>query len=92
MIITQVIIMFFNFLVIVFSNVLIPGMSQQDFEEAILTFDFLFNMSEQWLGLLLPWNIVRILLPIVIAIILMKELYDFTMWVIRKIPILGIGR
>lgn len=37
----------------------------------------------------LPWSYVVVLLRILLAIIIALELYKFLMWVLRKIPMLG---
>ena len=42
------------------------------------------------LGLILPWSIITIGVPLLILIVNMDKLYKAMMWIIRKIPMLGI--
>ena len=51
---------------------------------------FILRASEL-IDLFLPYNIAKTLLIIVIAIELGVELYHFVMWILRKIPMLGIS-
>lgn len=37
----------------------------------------------------LPWSYIVVLLKIVLGIIVALELYKFIMWILRKIPMLG---
>lgn len=52
-------------------------------------FDLIFdNMS--LLGFFLPLTTVKILIPLMLVVINFEHIYAFIMWVIRKIPVLGI--
>lgn len=42
------------------------------------------------LGLAVRWNTVVVAVPLLIAIINMQHIYDGVMWILRKIPMLGI--
>ena len=42
------------------------------------------------LGLFIDLNTVKIVLPIVLVLIEFEHIYDFVMWLLRKIPFLGI--
>ena len=42
------------------------------------------------LGLFVDLNTVKIVLPIVLVLIEFEHIYDFVMWLLRKIPFLGI--
>lgn len=50
-----------------------------------LAFD---NLS--MIGLILPWSIITVGVPLLIIIINMDKIYTALMWIIRKIPMLGI--
>lgn len=41
------------------------------------------------ISLIIPWRIVTIGLPIVVTIIAAKYLYLLVMWIVKKIPMLG---
>lgn len=67
----------------------VPGMP----EEFGLAFDFLAEMLENarnLISLVLPWKIVTIGFPILISIMFAEEIYALVMWLLRKIPMLGI--
>lgn len=52
--------------------------------------DFITRASEL-IDLFLPYSIAKTLIIIVIAIELGVEVYHFVMWIIKKIPMLGIS-
>lgn len=41
--------------------------------------------------LVVPWDVVKLGIPILIAIINMDKIYDSVMWILRKIPALGMS-
>lgn len=41
--------------------------------------------------LVIPWELIKVGIPILIAIINMDKIYDGIMWVLRKIPMLGMS-
>ena len=43
------------------------------------------------IGLFVRWQTVRILLPIVVLLVGAKYIYSLVMWILRKIPMLGIN-
>lgn len=47
-------------------------------------------MTTSVIDMLLPWSIVKVCLPIVIAVSNADKIYKFIMWIVRKIPMLGI--
>lgn len=54
------------------------------------TIDLIIDRSAEMIDLVLPYNIAVVLLGIVIAIELGVHIYHFIMWVLRKIPMVGI--
>lgn len=75
-----------------FSWLNLPNLSDYglDIDEALNTINYILSMTQSVIDLLLPWNIVRVCLPIVIIVSNMDKLYSMVMWIIRKIPMLGI--
>lgn len=53
-------------------------------------FDLLFQ-NVGLVNLAVPWNVVKLGIPILIAILNMDKIYDAVMWIIRKIPMLGMS-
>lgn len=51
----------------------------------------IFDNSESIIGLFIPWAVVNILLPIVIALELALPVYHLIMWILKKIPFLGVS-
>lgn len=54
------------------------------------TIDLIIDRSSEMIDLVLPYNIAVVLLGIVIAIELGVHIYHFIMWVLKKIPMVGI--
>lgn len=54
------------------------------------TIDLIITMGEGLLDLVMPYNIAKVLLEIVIAIEVGVKLYHFVMWILKKIPMVGI--
>lgn len=46
--------------------------------------------SQGIINLFLPWEIVKFGFPIIIVVMNFEHIYYFVMWVIKKIPMLGI--
>lgn len=75
-----------------FSWLDLPNMSDYGtgFEDAFALISEMLESSQGLINLFLPWDIVRFGLPIVIVVINFEHIYHFIMWVVRKIPMLGI--
>ncbi len=54
------------------------------------TIDLIIDRSSEMIDLVIPYNISVVLLGIVIAIELGVHIYHFIMWVLKKIPMVGI--
>ena len=50
----------------------------------------MFTNAENLIGFFIPWEIVKFGLPIVVLLLSAEHIYHFIMWVLRKIPMLGI--
>lgn len=75
-----------------FSWMDLPNMSDYGtgFDDAFALIGDMLESSQGIINLFLPWNIVKFGLPIVIIVINFEHIYHFIMWVVRKIPMLGI--
>lgn len=63
-------------------------------EEWTSAVDQFLDMVFQNVGLVdlvVPWDVVKLGIPILIAIINMDKIYDSVMWILRKIPALGMS-
>lgn len=80
-----------NVVFTLFSWMDIPNMADYGtgFEDAMSLISEILEMTQTVIDLLLPWEIVKFCLPIVIVIVNFEHLYNFIMWVIKKIPFLG---
>ena len=65
-----------------------------DFPESLVSslnrfFDLIFgNMSV--LGFFVPLDTLKVLIPLTIAVIKFEDIYTFFMWIIKKIPFIGV--
>lgn len=50
-----------------------------------------FNACFGFIDLFIPWTVVKVLLPIAVVIVSAEHIYSFVMWIIRKIPFLGMS-
>lgn len=76
----------------IFSWLDLPNMSDygDGFDNALGLISQILESTQSVIDLLLPWEIVVFCLPIVIVIDNFEHIYNFIMWVVRKIPMLGI--
>lgn len=73
----------------VFSWINIPGIGK-DFETAMSYIDLLFQNAQSLINLFLPWKIVTFGIPIIIIVENFEHIYHFVIWILKKIPMLGI--
>lgn len=88
MIIESIINMFISLFKSIFQHFNIPSLSDYDIDLSLIS-EFL-NSSQSLINLFLPWSLVKFGLPILLVVLNIEHIYDFTMWVLRKIPMLGI--
>lgn len=76
----------------VFSWLDLPNLSDygDGFENGIEFIDIMLGYAQNLINLFLPWDIVRFGLPIVLVVMNFEHIYDFIMWILRKIPMLNI--
>lgn len=75
-----------------FSWIDLPNMSDYGtgFDEAFNMFGEMLESTKGIINLFLPWGIVKFGLPILIIVLSFEHIYHFVMWVIKKLPFLGI--
>lgn len=74
-----------------FSAINIPGMPEGMSEQVVSFFNNTLNYAGSLISLFIPWSQVKIFFPILIVILSSEEIYKLVMWVLRKIPMLGIS-
>lgn len=76
----------------IFSWLDLPNMADYGtgFQEAFDLITDMLDSSKNLINLFLPWDIVRFGLPILIVVMNFEKVYNFIMWVVRKIPMLNI--
>lgn len=76
----------------VFSFLNLPKASEYgiDVNDVVTTVNDILNMTISVINLLFPWTIVTRILPLVIIVANLDKVYKFIMWIVRKIPMLGV--
>lgn len=75
----------------VFSNFNIPDIPDGMTEQILSFFSDTLSYAGSLISLFIPWSQVKIFFPILIVILAVEEIYKLVMWVLRKIPMLGIS-
>lgn len=75
----------------VFSVINIPGMPDGMSEQVVGFFNDVLSYAGSLISLFIPWAQVKIFFPILIVILSSEEIYKLVMWVLKKIPMLGIS-
>lgn len=75
----------------VFSVINIPGMPDGMSEQVVSFFSDTLNYAGSLISLFVPWSQVKVFFPILIVILSSEEIYKLVMWVLKKIPMLGIS-
>lgn len=75
-----------------FSWLDLPNMTDygSGFQDAFDLITEMLESSKSIINLFLPWQIVVFGLPIIIVVMNFEHIYNFIMWVVKKIPMLGI--
>lgn len=74
---------------IIFGWVHLPAVPDQ----IVLVVDRVFLYVKSGLGILwlfVPYELVKVMIPLVVAVVNFDKLYSFAVWVLKKIPVLGI--
>lgn len=88
MIVESIINVIFALIRIPFSLLSIPSLSDYDVDLSLIN-EFL-NSSKSLINLFLPWDLVRFGLPILIVVLNSEYIYFLILWILRKIPMIGI--
>lgn len=75
----------------VFSVINIPGMPDGMDNTIVEFLGSALNYAGSLISLFLPWSQVKVFFPILIVILASEEIYKLVMWVLRKIPMLGMS-
>lgn len=81
-----------SFLISCFSWIDIPSISDYgtSFNDALGLIGDILVSAQSLIDLFLPWDIVRFGFPILILVISFEYLYNFVMWIVKKVPMLGV--
>lgn len=68
----------------------IPGLDEDSVNSVLGFIDQLFDIAGDYIGFFIPWGVVSALTLPLIIILNAEHIYHFVMWVLKKIPMLGI--
>lgn len=88
MIVETILAFIYNLFSAVLSSIYVPSLP--GFNDVVVLVGDLLNQAQHFIDLVIPWDVVTTGLPILIIIIGFEEIYAVVMWVLRKIPMLGI--
>ena len=91
MIINALLTLVYNIFSVIFSPIHIPSFDADSISAVDNVLTMIFDDSEAIIGLFVPWSVVHIILPIIIALSLALPVYHLVMWIIKKIPFLGVS-
>lgn len=75
----------------VFSVINIPGMPDGMPDQVVGFVSDTLGYVGSLVSLFVPWSQVKVFFPILIVILASEEIYKLVMWVLKKIPMLGIS-
>lgn len=88
MILESILTAFSSLFKLLFNWLNIPSLDDYDVDLSLI--DTFLNSGKSLINMFLPWDIVRFGLPILIIVLNAEYIYHFVMWILRKIPMLGI--
>lgn len=91
MIINALLTLVYNIFSVIFSPIHIPSFDEGSITSINNVLSMIFDDSEAIIGLFIPWTVVNIILPIIIALSLALPVYHLVMWILKKIPFLGVS-
>lgn len=62
----------------------------EEFTNGISYFTTMLETGQSMIDLFIPWSLVKFGLPLLIVVVNFERLYNLIMWILRKIPMLGI--
>lgn len=90
MIVTSLLNAVYSILSALLSPFHVPGFDSDTLDNVTYVIDMIFGSCESFIGLFLPWGLIKTALTIVLIVIGLVEGYKLVMWILRKIPMLGI--
>ena len=90
MIVTSLLNVIYSILSAILSPFHVPGFDSESLANVSYVIDLIFDSCESFIGLFLPWGLIKTALGIVLIVIGLEEGYKLVMWILRKIPMLGI--
>lgn len=91
MIIESICDLFIRFFTALLNGINIPQIPDDILSNVTSTLDTIIERGSELIDLFLPYDIAKTLLLIVIVIEVAIHIYHFIMWVIRKIPMVGMS-
>lgn len=88
MILESILTAFSSLFKLLFNWLNIPSLDDYNVDLSLI--DTFLNSGKSLINMFLPWDIVRFGLPILIIVLNAEYIYHFVMWILRKIPMLGI--
>lgn len=74
-----------------FSGINIPAMPEGMPAEIVEWFSTILNLAGSMITLIIPWSQIKLFFPILVVVLASEEIYKIVMWIVRKIPMLGIS-
>lgn len=68
----------------------LPGLPQELHDKLFDFIDMIFTNGTNILSLFVRINTIKLAIPIIILIINLDKIYNLLMWILRKIPMLGL--
>lgn len=62
----------------------------EEFTNGISYFTTMLETGQSMIDLFIPWSLVKFGLPLLIVVVNFERVYNLIMWILRKIPMLGI--
>lgn len=62
----------------------------EEFSNGISYFTTMLETGQSLIDLFIPWSLVKFGLPLLIVVVNFERVYNLIMWILRKIPMLGI--
>ena len=75
---------------ILLSVINLPGLDQSTIQSVYDFLDRLFDITSEFIGFFVPWGVVQALIVPLILILNIDHIYHLFMWILKKIPMLGI--
>lgn len=69
----------------------IPRIPEEIYTSVNTNIEYMIMRASEMIDLVIPYSVAKVLVGIVISIELGVHIYHFVMWVLKKIPMLGIS-